>query len=167
MSRAAAGRRRALLLAAPLALALGGCAQIRRLVQRPPAAGAQWSGRLSLRVEAQRAENFSAAFDLSGSPERGELALATPLGNRLALLSWSPSEARLRTGGQERAFASIDAMTQEVVGAPVPLPALFDWLAGRNTPVPGWQADLSQPGRIIARRSAPLPPVDLRVVLER
>ena len=47
--------------------------------------------------------------------------------------------------------------------------SLFDWLAGRPTPVPGWQPDLSRQseGRISARRTSPPPEADLRVVLER
>ena len=48
-------------------------------------------------------------------------------------------------------------------------PALFDWLAGKATPIDGWQPDVAQVanGRVRAHRYAPPPQADLRVVFER
>jgi outer membrane lipoprotein LolB len=60
-------------------------------------------------------------------------------------------------------------MVEQATGASLPVAALFDWLAGVNTPVPGWEADLSQlgEGRLRAQRREPPPLADLRVVLDR
>jgi outer membrane lipoprotein LolB len=147
-------------------LLVAGCA-----APRPPVpAGVQvWTGRLALTVEQQASQSFSASFELKGAPEAGELTLFTPLGGTAAVLSWSPGTATMRSGNDVRQFASLEALAQEATGAPLPIAALFDWLAGKPTPVAGWEADVTQvaDGRLRARRTAPPPPADLRVVFER
>jgi outer membrane lipoprotein LolB len=106
-------------------------------------------------------------FELRGNPAQGELVLNSPLGTSLAVLRWSPGEAVLDSGGQIRRFDSVDALVETATGAALPLPALFDWLAGKPTALDGWSADLSQhpEGRISASRTTPKPRVDLRIVL--
>jgi outer membrane lipoprotein LolB len=153
------------LLAAVLLLA--GCAVPPRAAV--PAGVQVWTGRLALNVERQANQSFSAAFELKGAPESGELTLFTPLGGTAAVLSWSPGTATLRSGGDVRQFPSLEALAQEATGAPLPVAALFDWLAGKPTAIEGWEADVSEvaQGRLRARRSAPPPAADLRVVLER
>ncbi|RYF43563.1 MAG: hypothetical protein EOO27_44210, partial [Comamonadaceae bacterium] len=68
-----------------------------------------------------------------------------------------------------RRFDSVDALVQAATGAAIPVGALFGWLAGRDDQIPGWTAELGQlsQGRLQARRDAPLPTADLRVVFER
>ena len=129
-----------------------------------------WSGRLSLQVDQAPEQSFAAAFELKGSAEQGELNLFSPLGSTLAVLRWQPGSATLAGVGEVRRFDSLDALVGQATGTPIPVAALFDWLAGAATPVPGWQADLSQlqaNGRINARRVSPSPTVDLRVALDR
>ena len=128
-----------------------------------------WSGRLALSVEGQASQSFSAGFELRGAPEAGELTLLNPLGGTVAVLAWSPGTATLRSNGKSREFPSLEALAQEATGAPLPVASLFDWLAGKPTPVAGWEADVTQvaEGRLHARRSDPPPPADLRVVFER
>jgi outer membrane lipoprotein LolB len=133
---------------------------------------AYWSGRLALQVEAeppQSAQSFSAGFELKGSAQDGELQLFSPLGQTLATLSWAPGKASMRANGSQRDFDSIDALVAHATGTAIPVGALFDWLAGRNAAVPGWQADLSQlaNGRLTAKRNEPSPVAVLRVALER
>lgn len=145
---------------------LAGCATPPR-TPTPP--GVQsWSGRLALNVEGQSSQSFSAAFELKGAPEAGELTLTNPLGGTVALLSWAPGSATLRSGGDVRQFPSVEALAQEATGAELPLTALFDWLAGKPTAVAGWEPDVSQvaEGRLRARRTAPPPPADLRIVFD-
>lgn len=146
---------------------IAGCAH-------PPGAGSQnnalnpvWSGRISLQVHSDPVQAFFAGFELRGNPSQGELVLNSPLGTSLAVLRWSPGEAVLDSGGQVQRFDSVDALIEKATGAAVPLPALFDWLAGKNTALAGWSADLSQQaeGRISASRTAPQPRTDLRIVL--
>lgn len=99
----------------------------------------------------------------------GELALRTPLGNTAAQLSWAPGKAMMRAGSDVQEFTSLDALVLHATGTPIPIEALFDWLAGVPTQVSGWSADLSElpTGRLQARRLEPQPTADLRVVLDR
>jgi outer membrane lipoprotein LolB len=124
---------------------------------------------LALQVQDNQSQSFSAAFELRGEPQAGELSLFTPLGGTAAVLTWLPGSATLKSGGQVQQFESVDALVARATGSAIPIAALFDWLAGKNTPVVGWQADLSQlgEGRLRAQRLEPPPAADLRVVLDR
>jgi outer membrane lipoprotein LolB len=162
-----AARWRAWLLAVLCTLLLGACAVPPRT---PAAPGVQvWTGRLALTVEGQANQSFSAGFELKGAPESGELTLFNPQGGTLAVLAWAPGSATLRANGNTRQFPSLEALAQEVTGAPLPVASLFDWLGGKATAVDGWEADVSSvaEGRLRARRSDPPPPADLRVLFER
>jgi outer membrane lipoprotein LolB len=150
-----------------MTLLLAACATPPRSAPTP---GVQtWNGRLSLSVEGQANQSFSAGFELKGAPDTGELTLSNPLGGTVAVLSWAPGSATLRTNGSPRQFPSLEALAQEATGAPLPIAALFDWLAGKATPVPGWEVDVSQvgTGRLRATRTSPPPLADLRVAFER
>jgi outer membrane lipoprotein LolB len=152
--------------AACVALLLAGCAA----PPRTAAPGVQaWTGRLALTVEGQATQSFSAGFELKGAPESGELTLTNPLGGTVAVLAWSPGTATLRANGSTRQFPSLEALAQDATGAPLPVAALFDWLDGKATPVAGWEPDVTQvaEGRLRARRTAPPPAADLRVLFER
>ena len=144
---------------------LTACATPVRPVQPGEAA---WSGRLALQVDSTPPQSFSAAFDLRGAPSAGELQFTSPLGNTLATVTWTPGSAEFRQGGQVTRRGNLDELTTELSGAAVPVAALFGWLRGEQGEVPGWQADLSrQPeGRVTARRSAPLPTAELRVIFQ-
>ena len=117
----------------------------------------------------QQAQSFSAGFELRGAPKEGELRLFNPLGGLLAILSWTPGKATLRSGSDFREAESLEQLAQEVTGAPLPVTALFDWLRGVATPVAGWAADVSRvaEGRLHAQRNDPPPQADLRLVFER
>lgn len=128
-----------------------------------------WTGRLALQVQDQPGQSFSAAFSLKGQPASGELTLFTPLGGTAAVLQWAPGSATLNSNGQTQRFESVEALVAQATGSPIPVAALFDWLAGREAAVDGWRADLSQwaQGRLRAQRLQPPPAADLRVVLDR
>ena len=162
------GGRRSVLAAGVAAMLLAaGCAQLPSGT-RPQGTDA-WSGRMSLRIDSQPVQTFSALFELRGSPESGELSLTSPIGSTLAQLHWSPGEALLKNGSETRRYESVDALIEAATGAAIPVGALFGWLAGRNDPVPGWKPDLGQlaNGRLAAVREAPSPRADLRIVFER
>jgi outer membrane lipoprotein LolB len=114
------------------------------------------------------AQSFSASFELIGQASAGDLILYGPLGSTAAHLNWTPSAASLRSNGTVRHFNSLSELAQQATGTDLPIAALFDWLAGRDLPVPGWQADLSQlnQGRLTARRTHPEPAAELRLILE-
>jgi outer membrane lipoprotein LolB len=149
-----------------LTLLIAACAHVRN---DSPRGDAFWSGRLAVQVHAASASSFSASFELRGEPNQGEFSLFNPLGGTVARLEWHPGSATLNAQGEVRQFDSLEALVAEATGAPLPLAALFDWLRGNNTPVPGWQADLSRldDGRLTALRSQPLPTATLRIVLDK
>ncbi|BDT65939.1 outer-membrane lipoprotein LolB [Comamonadaceae bacterium OS-1] len=158
--------RRGALVACTLLLA--GCAHLNSGRQNADPS-AFWSGRLALQVDGSAAQSFSASFELKGSSEAGELTLFNPLGGTVARMLWQPGSATLHTNGEIRSFDSLEALVAQATGAPLPLVALFDWLHGSNTLVPGWQADLARldDGRLTAVRSQPEPTATLRLVLDK
>lgn len=162
-------RRTALSLLAGTALFMAGCAQPGRIAQKDEITVGVWRGRLALQVEDNPSQSFAAGFELRGRPELGELTLYNPLGGTLAALNWAPGSATLRSSDQVRQFDSIEALVAGATGTAIPLASLFDWLAGNNTAVAGWEADLSQlsRGRLRARRVTPAPIADLRVALDK
>ncbi len=164
-------RRRAALAAGSFSLILiASCATPAEPGRRIDSGEARvWSGRLSLRIDSEPVQTFAAHFELRGNPEAGELTLTSPIGSTLAQLRWAPGEALLRNGSDTRRYDSVDALVEAATGAAIPVTALFGWLAGRNEPVAGWQANLSHviEGHIQARRESPLPTADLRIVFER
>jgi outer membrane lipoprotein LolB len=127
-----------------------------------------WLGRLSLNTQEERSRGFSAGFELSGQPQQGVLVLNSPLGSQLAQVHWSAEQAVLQQGHSSQRFASLEVLIQQLTGTALPVPALFDWLAGIPTPVEGWQVDLSRlsEGRLQALRQSPAPVTSLKVVLE-
>ena len=151
------------------ALAVAGCATPGASKQGGSGLFEAWSGRLSLRIDSQPVQTFSALFELRGAPQAGELTLTSPIGNTLAQLHWAPGEALLKNGTETRRYDSVDALIEAATGAAIPVAALFGWLAGREERVPGWRPDLSQinAGKLQATRESPQPRADLRIVFER
>lgn len=172
--------------AAALAAAaiLSACASLPRPDDRP--AGESFAGRMAIRTEAGAdADNRSmtAAFELSGRPEAGELDLSTPLGTVLGRARWQPGSVELVTPQGRTAYPTLEALTREVLGESVPVAALFDWLKGRPwagapsaprpAPTPGfeqlgWSVSLAEfdAAVLTAVRQAP-PAVTVRVKLDR
>ncbi len=113
-------------------------------------------------------QSLSAAFELKGAADRGELRLSTPLGTTLLSARWTASEALLDAGNQTQRYANIDTLLQQTTGASLPVGGLFEWLQGRPSQADGWTADLSRyaSGRISARRVVPAPEAELRIVLD-
>lgn len=156
------------LVAGSAVAALAGCIQPPR-VTRDDAGPHYWSGRLALQVEDAASQSFSAGFELQGQPDQGQLTLLNPLGNVMASLEWTPASAVLISGQQRRESSSLDELVQELLGSPVPVAALFEWLQGRNVQAAGWQVDLStfEDGRLLAQRVSPPPQATLRVAFSR
>ena len=127
-----------------------------------------WQGRLTLKVESEPVQAFSADFDLQGDAQVGSLSFFTPLGNTAAQLDWNAHGARLQTSGEPQQFESIDALTRHTTGTVLPVASLFDWLKGLNATAPGWQVDLRDlaNGRLSARRLAPEIPAELKIILD-
>ncbi|PTT80232.1 outer membrane lipoprotein LolB [Pelomonas sp. HMWF004] len=165
-----------------LSLALAGCAQLPR--EAAPAATAQGdesrlSGRISVVVAGgvhSRGTGGSASFELLGGPLAGRLELTSPLGALVARASWQPGQVLLQTPGDERRFDDLDALTRELLGEPVPVAALFDWLQARPWPAAahqktsngfeqlGWRIEPRLPALVATRLAEPV--VTLRAKLD-
>ncbi|MFZ2308525.1 MAG: lipoprotein insertase outer membrane protein LolB [Rhodoferax sp.] len=122
-----------------------------------------------LTVHSEPVQAFSADFDLQGDAQTGVLAFFTPLGTTVARLQWSNEGAYLQASGETQHFASLDALTLHATGAVLPVASLFAWLQGDALDTPGWQVDLQglPNGRLSAQRTAPEPPAQLKIILER
>ncbi len=133
----------------------------------------RWQGRLAITIQSTLeqlpSQALTGGFALRGDPQVGELTLYTPLGGTVATLSWNANTASLHSAGQTRDFESLDALIRHTTGTELPLTALFAWLAGDNSEVAGWQADLSQyaTGRILARRTEAGSETQIRLILEK
>ena len=165
------------------ALLLSGCANLKHQDATVHEGDLRLSGRLSVQVsgdETRKGTGGTAAFELAGGPAAGQLELSTPLGSLVARANWSDRQVVLRTPDGERSFEDLDSLTREMLGEPIPVAALFDWLQGRAWPqaasVPveggfeqlGWRIDLSRfpDGLLVATRSA-APTVTLRARIEK
>jgi outer membrane lipoprotein LolB len=131
-----------------------------------------YQGRLSLRVASDPPQSLYAVFNLNGDAQTGELTLSTPLGSTIAQLSWTPKSAVLTSNNQTKTYSSTNELIENATGTALPLSALLDWLAGQDTPVVGWDIDLSlmkneEQKRLIAKRTFPLPAADLRIIVDK
>ncbi|MGQ3054319.1 MAG: outer membrane lipoprotein LolB [Roseateles sp.] len=160
-----------------LALALAGCAQLPQTP--PPGTETRLSGRISVTVAGNvhnRGTGGAASFELFGGPQAGRLELTSPLGSLVARASWQPGRATLQTPNDERRFDDLDALTRELLGEPVPVAALFDWLNARPWPAAphqatpggfeqlGWRIEPKLPALVATRLAEPT--VTLRARLE-
>jgi outer membrane lipoprotein LolB len=160
-----------------LALALAGCAQLQKAP--PSATEARLGGRISVTVAGNthnRGTGGAASFELFGGPQAGRLELTSPLGALLARASWQPGLVTLQTPGDERRFDDLDALTRELLGEPVPVAALFDWLNARPWPAAphlntaggfeqlGWRIEPKLPSLVATRLAEPT--VTLRARLD-
>jgi outer membrane lipoprotein LolB len=172
-----------------LALLLQACA-----THPPPLPGHVYAGRLAVRTDAAPdlpARSTSGQFELSGNASSGQLVLTSPIGTTVARARWSdpvgtqgvPSRIELEADGSTTRYATLEDMMQRAIGDQLPLPAMFDWLAGRPWPgAPaqrsadggafdqlGWHVDISQlaGNRLIdAQRALPAPALHVRVKLD-
>ena len=162
------GRQRRHVLTAGLVTAalLGGCVAAPKSISAPGIDS--WNGRLALSVDSEPPQSYSAGFDLRGSPQAGELLLVTPLGTTLATFTWAPGRAEMIQGDRSTQRTSLEELSTDLGGTPLPVAALFSWLQGQPVQADGWQADLSRhaEGRITARRLQPAPSAELRLIFE-
>jgi outer membrane lipoprotein LolB len=129
-------------LAAALPLMLGACASLSPSAAPSPATQTRPTrsyidtldvgGRLSMRYQNQgRDEAVHGNFLWSQAPTRTGITLLSPLGQTLAIIEATPDGATLAQAGQPvRSAADVDALVAEVLGWPLPVAGLRDWLQG-------------------------------------
>ena len=128
-----------------------------------------WQGRFSLKVLQEPPELISANFEVNGRPEQGELALYSPIGTTLAVARWNSDSAELLQGQKAQSFPSVEAMTLQLTGNSLPLPALLAWLDHDGAALPGWSLQSqNSPNhrRVFAKRESPLPQLELTLVID-
>lgn len=176
---------RKLAQATALAAALCGLTACQSLAPTAPVAGAQFAGRLGVKVDGDEQRSFSATFELRGDANHGWMALSNPLGTQIGRAEWAPRQSvRLLSSDGLRQYDSLDAMAQDLMGQALPIAALFDWLDGRpwsaaaHSPLAdagragfrqlGWDVQLErqQDGLIVAVREQPSPRVTVRAKLD-
>jgi outer membrane lipoprotein LolB len=119
-------------LAGGAALLTSGCATL-----QAPSMARDLAGRLTVRIDATEttpARSFAADFDLRGDAERGELRLTGPLGATVADVRWRPGAAEMTDTNGRRDYPTLEALARDLLGEPLPLAALTDWLRGRPWP---------------------------------
>ena len=165
-----------------LVLFLGGCASLPvSSVSVPPRnalAAFSLEGRFSLRHEDK---NYSGRLSWRHDGENNTLLLASPFGQGLAEITTGANSARLTTSdGKSYEAADAETLTTRVLGYPLPLAQLTDWVRGRNTTAgvaeldgfgrplrlrhEGWNIDygydgddpLAPPSRVFAERAGGL-----------
>ena len=90
------------------------------------------AGRISVSYETEGApETLTGKFTWAQQPGAIDGALASPLGQTLAVLKVTPTAATLtQTDKAPLTAADIDTLTRETLGWPLPVSGLRDWLQG-------------------------------------
>lgn len=173
-------------------LALGGCASQTVVLGVPPVASSEnplfeVSGRIAVRYNGQ-ADSGNFSWQHASLADR--LTLETPLGQTLAELVRDAAGVRLdMSDGRQFSAATVEPLTQEVLGWALPLSGLQYWIRGIPAPAigqpegaqqmvsgmyqlqqQGWQIDYPEfagppavPGRIVMKR----PGLEIRLAIHQ
>jgi outer membrane lipoprotein LolB len=99
---------------------------------RSPVASIDLAGRLSVRYQKDgREEALHGSFTWVQRPEATVVSLLSPLGQTLAVIMITPTQAAIEQSGQPtRTATAPDALAADVLGWPLPISGLRDWLQG-------------------------------------
>ena len=108
-----------------------------------------YSGRFAVTTAlAEQRESVSGRFTLEVRGPQQILELASPLGTTVARIEIEPGSARaIGARMQEVRGADADALTEQLLGWPLPVSGLADWIEGR--PVPQRSARIERDGERI------------------
>ena len=133
-----------------LAVSLASVALLTACATSPrSAADRAYSGRFAVTTAlGEQRESVSGRFSLEVRGPQQILELASPLGTTVARIEIEPGGARA-TGArmQEVRGADADALTEQLLGWPLPVSGLADWIEGR--PVPQRSARVERDGERI------------------
>lgn len=137
------------LAAAALPLVLAACATLPAVTEVERA----YAGRFAATtVLGEQRDNVTGRFTLSVAGARLVLDLATPVGTTLARIEHGPEGTTLRTpgdGGQVLRGRDPEALAEQVLGWPLPVAGIGDWIEGR--PALGRPSQAFSQGGTIAR----------------
>lgn len=179
-------------LAAAVAM-LAGCASPPSIEGAADGPSFDRGGRFALLVEHRggKQDAVQGGFAWRDTAAGQRLDLANPLGNTLARIDVQPGRALLtRSDGTTETAADPDALVEQVLGSPIPVGGLRDWLRGRLAPGPsehvekgadgrlsrfaqnGWRVELSRydelgPRLLRLRRTEPARDISLRLVIDQ
>lgn len=106
-------------------------------------------GRFSLRHENQ---SYSGRLSWRHAGAKDEVLLASPFGQGIAQISADDRGAQLTTGdGKSYTASDSETLTREVLGYPLPLARLSDWLRARGG---AGRSELDGQGRLLRLRDA-------------
>ncbi|WP_338770006.1 outer membrane lipoprotein LolB [Massilia sp. METH4] len=127
----------ATLVATACAALLAGCATTSptpgsTATVAPYADTAEFAGRLSVNyLRSGKQESISGKFTWRQLAGRTDVALISPLGQTIATIAVTPGEATLKEGtNPPRSAADVDTLSAQVLGWPLPVSGLRDWLQG-------------------------------------
>jgi outer membrane lipoprotein LolB len=138
--------RRRWLLAAAGSLVLAGCAAPPRIGEGPAGQAFERSGRFAVSVNyfGGRQDAVQGGFAWHDAGRVLTMDLANPLGSTLARIQVTPRQAQMtRSDGTTESAPHPDALVEQVLGSPIPVAGLRDWLRGRSgaDPVSGLERD--------------------------
>lgn len=124
---------------AALLLLVSGCASLTTPPVPPPPrdtlAAFSLEGRFALNHETR---SYSGRISWTYRPNASELLLSSPFGQGLAEIVTDADGARLTgSDGSIRTAPDAETLTREVLGYPLPLKQLADWVRGRTPPGSG------------------------------
>ncbi len=122
-----------------MASILAGCAGVPRSADQAPSrvglAAFSIEGRFALRYEEK---NYSGRLSWRHDGVDNELLLSSPFGQGIAQLNTDLSGASITTSDGKTAHAqNAEALTREVLGYPLPIERLVDWIAAKEAKASG------------------------------
>jgi len=192
MRNTTARLRRRLVFAGLSLAVIAGCASPPRIDAVAEGPSFDRTGRFALLVEHQRGERDAVQGGFAWRDTQGQqwLDLANPLGSTLARIEVRLGRAILtRSDGTTDTAPHADALVEQVLGSPIPVDGLRDWLRGRLAPGSaeqvrrgaddhlerftqnGWQVELSRydelgPRLLRLRRAEAGRDISLRLVID-
>lgn len=134
-----------------LSLLLVACATPQKITEVDTDSAFQRQGRFALSVNhaGGKQEAVQGGFAWLDTGNRLQLDLANPLGNTLARVQVQAGQAVLtRSDGSQQAAPHADALVEEVLGSPIPVAGLRDWLQGRTGTNPVSELEKNPQGQI-------------------
>lgn len=105
-------------------------------------------GRFSLYYESR---TYSGRLNWTHRAAASELLLSSPFGQGLAEIVTDANGARLIGGdGKQHQAPDVETLTREVLGFPLPLTQMADWVRGRSASVPSDKGLLDRQGRLVS-----------------